>query len=200
MKQIRKFRGDYAFLSNFYECDLIVDHIYYANAEAAFQAQKIPEYKLRRKFSYLLPTEAKKIGKTVQLRNDWKKIKFDMMYLICKAKFTQNPDLREKLLATEDAELAEENTWGDTVWGISNGKGDNHLGKILMRVRKEIRESYDNWTTDIIDTIEDLLYDYNITIPSNFEPGEENDARIYGEPYFRIRMEVGNILRRSRDI
>ncbi len=58
------------------------------------------------------------------------------------AKFTQNPDLLSKLLATGDAELIEGNTWGDRVWGVDlyRGAGENHLGKILMRIRDELRD------------------------------------------------------------
>ena len=57
---------------------------------------------------------------------------------ICLAKFLQNPDLKEKLLSTGDAELVEGNTWNDTFWGVNSrtGKGDNNLGKILMNVRQ----------------------------------------------------------------
>ena len=36
-------------------------------------------------------------------------------------------------------ELIEGNVWNDTFWGVCNGKGHNHLGKILMKVRDEIR-------------------------------------------------------------
>jgi hypothetical protein len=32
------------------------------------------------------------------------------------------------------------NTWNDTVWGICRGVGQNHLGRILMKVRAEIYE------------------------------------------------------------
>ena len=55
------------------------------------------------------------------------------------AKFTQNPGLLDKLLATGDAELVEGNTWGDQVWGVCDGVGENHLGKTLMRIRSELR-------------------------------------------------------------
>ena len=61
------------------------------------------------------------------------------MYELCKAKFTQNEDLKEKLLATGNDILEEGNTWGDRVWGTVNGVGENRLGKILMRVREELR-------------------------------------------------------------
>ncbi len=37
--------------------------------------------------------------------------------------------------------LQEGNRWGDTFWGVDlrTGKGENKLGKILMRVRKELK-------------------------------------------------------------
>lgn len=198
MEGIQGFRGNYSFLSNFYRCNLIVEDVFYLNAEAAFQAQKVLGHQARQEFSYMQPAEAKKAGRKVLLREDWEKVKFDKMYQICKAKFTQNPELKEKLLATGDTELVEENTWGDTVWGTCGGRGENHLGRILMRVREEIKEIYDGWTTDILDVFEDILFDYGMTIPLDYEPEEGSDARIYGEPYFRIRQEVGNILRHPK--
>ena len=85
------------------------------------------------------PSDAKRLGRHVPLREDWNSIKEQIMYEICKAKFTQNPDLAEKLLETGDAELIEGNWWHDTTWGMCNGEGQNLLGKILMRVREEIK-------------------------------------------------------------
>ena len=38
-----------------------------------------------------------------------------------------------------DALLEEGNTWGDRVWGVCQGQGENRLGKILMKVREELR-------------------------------------------------------------
>lgn len=61
------------------------------------------------------------------------------MYEICKAKFSQNEELRNRLLATGDEQLEEGNTWGDRIWGTVNGIGENRLGNILMRVREELR-------------------------------------------------------------
>ena len=57
------------------------------------------------------------------------------------AKFTQNEELKEKLLATENEELVEGNTWHDTYWGVCNRRGKNKLGKILMRIREELRDA-----------------------------------------------------------
>ena len=54
------------------------------------------------------------------------------------AKFEQNPGLKEKLINTGDAYLEETNTWNDTFWGVCKGKGQNNLGKILMKIRAEL--------------------------------------------------------------
>ena len=53
-------------------------------------------------------------------------------------KFTDS-DLKEKLLATGDAELIEGNHWGDVIWGVCNGIGENNLGKLLMNIRNDLK-------------------------------------------------------------
>lgn len=136
---INNFTGAYYFLSNFYEIPVTWEGITYKNNEAAFQSAKVTNVKLRKEFADLDPSSAKRKGRHVQLRSDWESVKYDIMYEICKAKFTQNNKLKTKLLNTNDEHLEEGNTWGDTIWGTVNGKGQNNLGKILMRIRKELR-------------------------------------------------------------
>ena len=74
------------------------------------------------------------------MRPDWNDIRVDIMRNIVNAKFTQNPDLMNKLLETNDAELLEGNWWKDTFWGICNGEGENNLGKILMEIRDKYKK------------------------------------------------------------
>ncbi len=50
----------------------------------------------------------------------------------------KDENLAELLKLTGDAKIVEVNLWKDTFWGVFNGKGENHLGKILMKVRDEI--------------------------------------------------------------
>jgi len=64
--------------------------------------------------------------------------KVELMRWLNYEKFYQNKHLADKLLATS-GEIVEENTWGDTFWGVSGGKGKNMLGKILMEVRDSLR-------------------------------------------------------------
>lgn len=136
---INEFRDKYYFLSNFYNVKVEYLGNTYLNNESAFQAQKTYKPEERLQFSNLNPSESKRLGRRIKLRPDWEEIKFDVMYEICQAKFTQNKDLKEKLLATGEEVLEEGNTWGDRIWGTVNGKGQNNLGKILMRIREELK-------------------------------------------------------------
>ena len=142
---ITEFRCKYYFLSNFYSAPIKYDGITYQNNEAAFQSAKVIDYNNRFKFANLDPSKAKRLGRRVQLRHDWDEVKFEVMYDVVKAKFSQNEKLKQKLLNTGDKYLEEGNTWGDKIWGTVNGKGQNHLGKILMRVRDELKgEQHEN--------------------------------------------------------
>lgn len=140
MDKINSFKGEYHFLSNFYEVPIEYDGFCYKNSEAAFQAQKCLDPEDRNAFANMNPSEAKKAGRKVQLRKDWEQVKVSIMSEIVKAKFEQNSELADKLLATGDAYLEEGNNWGDRTWGTVNGKGANLLGNILMNVRNEIKK------------------------------------------------------------
>lgn len=105
---INSFTGDYYFLSNFYMAPVSYNGWDYTNNEAAFQAQKTKNRRLKfQLFSQASPSEAKAAGRKIDLRSDWEEVKDKVMYEIVLAKFTQNPDLKEKLLATGNEHLEE---------------------------------------------------------------------------------------------
>ena len=136
---IDKFVDKYFFLSNYYVAPVAYNGLTFQSNEAAFQAQKTLNEGQRRKFTKLAPNKAKAKGRNVLLREDWEEVKDQIMYEICLAKFSQNENLKEKLLATGDEELIEGNTWHDTYWGVCNRRGKNKLGKILMKIREELK-------------------------------------------------------------
>jgi ribA/ribD-fused uncharacterized protein len=110
----------------------------YPSVEHAYQAAKTLDPKEREYFlQNVRPGLAKLKGKEVTLRPDWDSVKLKVMYDLVKQKFSTEPT-RTMLLNTGDAELIEGNTWGDTFWGVFRGRGENHLGKILMQVRNEL--------------------------------------------------------------
>ena len=134
----------YRFLSNFYEARVEYSGLVFGNNEAAFQAQKCLKEEEKIQFTEFGPGKSKSEGRRVQLRPDWEQIKVGIMEEIVRAKFTQHPELAGKLLATCDKVLVEGNHWGDTYWGMDTrtGQGENHLGKILMKVRQELKDGY----------------------------------------------------------
>lgn len=140
---ITRFRGENEFLSNFYESPVTFEGLTYGSSEAAFQAQKCMTYEERRAFTEYRPMDSKKAGRNVQIRPDWDAVKVGVMEGIIRAKFTQNPGLAAKLLATGDCELVEGNNWHDLFWGADGktGEGEKHLGRILMKIRDELRRS-----------------------------------------------------------
>ena len=139
------FDGKYAFLSNFYECKIIYNGLTFNSSEAAFHAQKTLDDAEREKFINLTPSESKKMGRKIALRSDWEAVKTSIMYEVCLAKFSQNPALKEKLLATGDEYLEEGTYWHDNCWGnchcekCKNIPGENRLGKILMQIREDLK-------------------------------------------------------------
>ena len=120
---INRFRGEYFYLSNFYEAPVLYDGILYGNNEAAFQAQKVMDINIRKEFALLSPSDAKRKGRECTLRQDWEAIKEQKMYEICLAKFKQNPELAEKLLLTGNRPLEEGITCNDMDWGTVIGVG-----------------------------------------------------------------------------
>ena len=130
------FRNEMFFLSNMYPCEIKLKVIgqrgyTFPSSENAFQAMKYTEPDIIEKFQTISPFEAKQEGKKRKgFRKNWDVIKLNIMQQIVHAKFTQHPDLMDKLLKC-DLPLIEENTWNDTYWGTYYGKGQNHLGAIL---------------------------------------------------------------------
>ena len=139
-KVIDKFRGDYAFLSNFAECKVFYNGLKFPSVEHAFQAAKSIDIKEQEIFAKLeLPAEAKRLGGQIQLRKDWESVKVKIMEDLLRQKFNQEP-YKELLLRTKDYELIEGNTWNDRFWGVCNGTGRNMLGELLMKIRDELWE------------------------------------------------------------
>lgn len=141
-KPISGFFKEYRFLSNFWPAKVYrnENELVYNSVEHAYQAAKATTYKDREWIALATrPGLAKKRGRTIVIRSNWEACKLQVMEFFVRQKFTKHTDLKKLLLETGDAELIEANTWGDTFWGRCNGIGENHLGKILMKVREELK-------------------------------------------------------------
>lgn len=135
-------QDDYGCFSNFAPYPIELEGKVWPTSEHYFQAHKFAgtehEEAIRQTPS---PMIAARMGRSRQrpLRADWDRVKDQVMYEAVRAKFTQHADIRQILLDTGDAELVE-HTAKDRYWADGgDGTGQNVLGRILMRVRTELR-------------------------------------------------------------
>lgn len=136
---IEAFTGKNHFLSNFHPVNISFEGAIYPSVEHAYQAAKVIHPGQRAVIrNALTPGAAKRLGRAYPLRRDWSDMRVSTMHAFLHQKF-QREDLRAKLLATGSERLVEGNTWGDTFWGVCNGRGENKLGQLLMAVREEIK-------------------------------------------------------------
>lgn len=139
---IKEFRGAYSWASNFWAAPIVYEDIVYPATENAYQAAKFLDENYKRRIASVGPAEAKRMGTSRTSRHPdhvWHQMSLKVMYNVNLLKYTTHLDLQELLLDTYPQVLQEGNTWGDTFWGVCKGKGENHLGKILMKVRHDIR-------------------------------------------------------------
>lgn len=137
---IDSFKGEYRFLSNFWECEIIYEDISYPSVEHAYQAAKAVDSQVKKKIATAsTPGKAKREGQKAIKVLDWDNKKFSIMKTLVTYKFTTHEDLKQKLLETGEQQLIEGNTWKDVYWGVCDGIGDNNLGKILMEIRDNLK-------------------------------------------------------------
>lgn len=129
-----EFRNQYDFLSNMYPCKITDDYgLTYSCVESAFQAAKTEDLGERRKISRMAGPAAKKAGRKLTLVADWDNKRIDVMRSLLEQKFS-DPELMGRLCLVQ-GEIVEDNTWNDKFWGKYKGKGENHLGVLLMEIR-----------------------------------------------------------------
>jgi hypothetical protein len=193
MDRINSFKDEFRFLSNFFPSPVVYGDTKFPAVEHAFQAAKTLNQADRCAImAAKTPGEAKRLGRYVTLRPAWDDIKLNVMRDLVWSKFTEYPELRAKLLATEDAELVEGNTWQDEFWGVDlrTGKGENHLGKLLMETRDKIREQelavlYAKRVAPELNLFEDMLKRARIQY--------EKDAR-NGSVVFEIECDIAGFV------
>ena len=140
---IKEFKGDYRWLSNFWLCPVMFGDYVYPSTENAYQASKHPK-SLRQQFTTCSPALAKRLGRQVELPENWDTEKLRVMRKALEQKFRKNTFNSTLLIATGDQEIIEGNDWGDIFWGVCDGVGENSLGKMLMEIRKEMRKEINN--------------------------------------------------------
>jgi len=152
---IEGFFDEYRWLSNFWEVEIEYEDIKYPSVEHYYVALKINEpqtfnvndiptkFDVQEAREYIskleTPAKAKKLGKEeINKRKDWDDVKISIMEYGLKQKYSQEP-FKGKLIHTYPMKIIETNWWNDTYWGVCDGVGKNVLGKLIMKIREEIR-------------------------------------------------------------
>lgn len=135
---IGPFDGPYRWLSNFHPAPVMLDGMLFPTVEHAYQAAKTLKRSERSRIQALAtPGQAKRASRELDPRRpDWPEIKLAVMEDLLRQKFA-DPELRQRLRETWPQPLVELNTWGDVFWGVCGRVGENHLGKLLMKIRAE---------------------------------------------------------------
>lgn len=147
-----------AYLSNWYPSDFTVNGINFSSMEQYMMYQKALRFGDTKIADRILATDdvakIKKLGREVQGYDDsvWNGVRQIIVYEGLTAKFSQNEDLKAKLLETKDVILAE-CAVRDKIWGIGlsmtdekrfdkdKWKGQNLLGYALMLVREHLSKN-----------------------------------------------------------
>jgi ribA/ribD-fused uncharacterized protein len=131
------------------------------NDDQMINGQFYPKSDVRELISHVsTPGQVKRFGRTLKIRKDWDDIKLSVMEWGLREKF-KDEKLKEMLLQTGEEELVEGNWWHDNFFGVCacgscQGKGQNNLGKIIMKIRGEIRSEQNKRPS-----LEDFLFPKN---------------------------------------
>lgn len=136
--------GEYYMFSNFSSFAVAWRGVVWMTSEHAYQAAKFTDESVILKIKNALSAhEAKTIAHEHEelMDSDFKDKKISLMKEIVLAKVSQHEYIRNKLLVTQSRAIIEDSPW-DAFWGSGvDGLGENHLGKIWMEVREEIRKN-----------------------------------------------------------
>jgi ribA/ribD-fused uncharacterized protein len=138
---IKQFKEEYDWLSNFYPVQLKVGRLTYPSVEHFYVGIKCKSFLDRDNIANGNYTagEVKKLGRKLEIREDWDEVKLGVMKFGLSIKFNQEP-FKSKLKQTGTQIIQEGNYWNDTFWGVclKSGNGQNNLGKLLMEIRDQL--------------------------------------------------------------
>jgi hypothetical protein len=142
--------------SNWYPASFIIGSMTFNCVEQYMMYMKAKTFNDQETMDKVMATldakEQKKLGRGVKNFNPvaWDLVKEEVVYDGCFAKYLQNLDLKEDIIKTNDLMLVEASPY-DKIWGIgmsakdpdvtdeSKWKGENLLGKALMKVRNKLK-------------------------------------------------------------
>lgn len=146
------FSGQWICLSNLYACNFIHDGMLFHSAEQCYQYLKAIDHNKSGKAKQILLANnsfaCMRTGESIGESKEWQEKRVDILYSVCKSKFTQNERLKEELLLTGERTLYEATK--NEIWGVNaslkskevkecKGTGENEFGKLLERLRADLQ-------------------------------------------------------------
>ena len=146
------------YLSNWYQSQFVLENIAFSSMEQYMMFKKARCFDDKVTASKILKSDdvskIKALGRLVAGydEKDWNGIRQIVVYRGLLAKFSQKTDLKQRLMETGNAMIAE-CAVKDTIWGIglsmndperfdkSKWRGQNLLGYALMMVREELQKN-----------------------------------------------------------
>ena len=175
------FYGKQSPFSQFHPASFTIDGVKYSCAEQYMMHQKALKFGDKKQARLIMketnPARIKNLGRLVKGfdRTKWNDMSFEIVRRGSRAKFSQNAELKKKLLATAGTTLVEASPFDDR-WGIGlcskhpyakkRGKwqGQNLLGQILTELRDEMLEAKKRKMEPEAAVVDD-------------KPGEKRDAK-----------------------
>lgn len=166
MDKITDFFNQNSFLNNDHICLVHYDGLLYASVTHAFQAARATSESLREQISNIHDIESMyEIVENLEDPPEWNKNRVKIMEMLIRDKFRRNHILRERLGETGSALLQNsyqsEPNPSNLFWGTVNERGENTIGKILMKIRSDIQKEceLENWilcTFDLITEVSEM--------------------------------------------
>ena len=189
--KIEAFTGYFEFLHNNYLTPVLFDGMLFPSATHAFQAARSSDERTRKA---ILNAESLlvvlKIAKRIEEPENWKMKRLKVMEQIVRDKFRRSKELQEKLKATGNRDLLmtyQEDNDVNHYWGVVNNKGQNQLGRILMKIRGDLKDNQEllNWISFSFEFISDQELIPEITL-NIFKEDKQIDCKILKNKSFYI--------------
>jgi predicted NAD-dependent protein-ADP-ribosyltransferase YbiA (DUF1768 family)/pSer/pThr/pTyr-binding forkhead associated (FHA) protein len=175
LQKIDSFTGYFEFLGNNFNTPVYYQGILYSSVTHAFHAARSSDENTRKA---ILNAESlaivSKIAKRIEDPVGWSGRRVKVMEQLIRDKFRRSKELQEKLKATQNREIVmtyEDESAGNVFWGVFHGKGQNYIGRILMRIRDDLKDGRElhNWITHSFEFLTDvsILPDISLTVNKN---------------------------------
>lgn len=151
LQRIDSFTAYFEFLHNNFLSPVYFEGSLYPSVTHAYHAARSSDENTRKAIlnADSFHTVAK-IARRIEDPQNWQMERIKIMERLVRDKFRRSKELQEKLKATENRDLImsyEDETSGNLFWGMVKEKGQNQLGRILMKIREDINNNKEiiNW-------------------------------------------------------